>query len=94
MSSFDYSIMYKPGTNIVAADAMSRLPLQENLQVPMLGCTLHLMDYLDDTTVDSTDIRRHISKDPALSKVYQAVRSGTNIPERPIYSAFHQRDTN
>ena len=31
MSSYDYSIMYKPGTITVAADAMSRLPLQENL---------------------------------------------------------------
>ena len=34
MSSYDYSIMYKPETNIVAVDAMSRLPLHENLQVP------------------------------------------------------------
>ena len=31
MSSYDYSIMYKPGTNIVAADTVSHLPLQENL---------------------------------------------------------------
>ena len=57
MSSYDYSIMYKPGTNIVVADAMSRLPLQENLQVLTPGCIIHVMDHLDDTTVDSADIR-------------------------------------
>ena len=65
MSSYDYSIMYKPGRNIAAADTMSRFPLQENLQVPTLGCTIHLMDHLDDTTVDYADIH-----------IYQPLRSG------------------
>ena len=83
--------MYKPGTNIVAADAMSHLPLQEDLQVPTLGCIIHLMDQLDDTTVDSADIRRHISKDPLLSKVYQAVQSGINLPKGPLYSVLHTK---
>ena len=60
MSSYDYSIVYKPGTNIVATDAMSRLSLQENLQVPTPGYIIHLTDHLDDITVDSTDIRKRI----------------------------------
>ena len=87
MSSYDYSIMYKPGTNITAADAMSCL--QDNLQVPAPGYIIHMLDHLDDTTVDSADIRRPTSKDLIHSKVYQAVRSGTNLPEGPFYSAFH-----
>ena len=91
MSSYDYSIMYKPGTNIVAADAMSRLPLQENLQVPIPECIIRLMDHLDDTTVDSTGIRRRTSKDPVLSKICQVVPSGTNLLEGPLYSAFHTK---
>ena len=91
MSSYDYSIMHKTGTNIVTADAMCRLPQQENLQVPTLECIIHLMDHLDDTTVDSADIRRHTSKDPVLSKDYQAVWSGTNLPKGPLYSAFYTK---
>ena len=53
MSSYDYSIINKPGTNIVAADAMSHLPQPENLQILMPGCIIHLMDHLDDTTESS-----------------------------------------
>ena len=62
--------MFKPETNIVTADAMRRLSLQENLQVPTPRCIIHLMDQMDDTTVDSADIRRRTSKDPILSNVY------------------------
>ena len=58
---------------------MSCLPLQENLP----GCIIHLMDHLDDTTVDFAN--------PVLSKVYQAVWSGTNLPEWPLYSVFHTK---
>ena len=47
------------------------LPLQENLQVLMPGCIIHLIDHL----VDSANICRHTSKDPVFSKVYQAVWS-------------------
>ena len=83
--------MYKPGTNIVAADTMSHLLPQENLQVPTPGCIIHQMDHLDDTTVDSADIRRCTSKNPVLSKVYQAVQLGTNLPEGPLNSAFHTK---
>ena len=91
MSSYDYSIIYKPETNIDAADAMSHLPLQENLQVLTTGCIIHLMDHLDDTTVDSANIRRHTWKNPVLLKVYQAVQSGTNLPEGLLDSAFHTK---
>ena len=80
MSSYNYNIMYKLGTNIVAADTVSCLPLQENPQAPMLGCIIHLIDHLDDTAVDSANICRCTPKDPVLSKVYQGVQSGTNLP--------------
>ena len=46
---------------------------------------------MDDTTVDSADIHRCTSKDPFLSKVYQDVWSGTNIPEGSLYSVFHTK---
>ena len=91
MSSYDYSIIYKPGTNIVAADVMSRPPLYDNLQVLTPGCIIHLMNHLDDTTVNSADICRCTSKDPVLSKVYQALQSGTNLPKRLLYSTFHTK---
>ena len=45
--------MYKAGTNIVAVDVMSCLPIQENLQVSTPRRIIHLMDHLDDTIVDS-----------------------------------------
>ena len=91
MSSYNYSIMYKPGTNIVATEAMNHLPLQENLQVSTMGCIIHLMDHLDDITVDSANILRHTSEDPVFSKVYQTVQLGTNLPEVLLYSTFHSK---
>ena len=91
MSLYDYSIIYKPGTNIVAAVAMN---LQENLQVPTPGCIIHLKNHMDDTTMDSTNIRRRTSKDPVLSKVYQAVRPGKNLPKESPQLSVSYSDTN
>ena len=48
MSAYDYTIEYKPGSQIATADAMNFLPLQEILDVPMPGCVIHLMDYLNN----------------------------------------------
>ena len=49
------------------------------------------MHHLDDTTVDSADICRRTSKDPVLSKVYQAVRSGINLPETKLSGFYSPR---
>ena len=89
MSSYDYSI--------VAADAMSLLPLQENLHVLMPGCIIHQMDHLDNTTVDFANIRRCALKDSILSKVYQTVKlyDQEQIYQRgPSTQHCIQRDTN
>lgn len=40
---------------------------------------------------DSANIHRHTSRDPDLSKIYQTVQLGTNLSERPLYSAFHTK---
>ena len=72
---------------VVRNQPMLPLPLQENLQVSTPECIIHLMDHLDNTTVDSADIRRRIPKDPVLSKVYQAVQS----PEGLLLSAFYTK---
>lgn len=92
MSAYDYTIEYRPGSHIVTADAMSRLPLQEALDVPTPGCIIHLMDHLDNSTVDSTDICAHTRKDPILSKVVQATQhGGCNLPYDAPYLPFHAR---
>ena len=56
MSAYDYTIEYKSSSHIVTADAMSRLPLQEILDVPTPGCVIHLMDHLNNSMIDSIDI--------------------------------------
>jgi len=92
MSAYDYTIEYKPGSRIVTADAMSRIPLQEILDVPTPGCVIHLMDRLNNSMVDSMDIQNYTRKDPVLSKVLQAVQSGgNNIPQDTLYLPFRAR---
>ena len=70
---------------------MNHLSLQENLQVLMPGCNIHLMDHLDDTTEDSTNICRCTSKDQVLSKIYctGTINSTTTIEKLRCYFAMH-----
>ena len=43
-----YELIYRPGTSIANADALSRLPLQETVKVPMPEPVLNLLQHLEE----------------------------------------------
>lgn len=66
---------------------MSRLSLQEVLNVSTPSCITYLMDQLNNSMVDSNDIDNR--KDSILSKFVQAVRlGGNNLPHDTLYLLF------
>lgn len=79
MSTFDYKIEYKPSSRIVGVDEMSRLPLNEVLDVSTSVCEISFMDHFDNSMVDLFDIRTHIRQDPVLAKANQVRQVGGQI---------------
>ena len=83
LSTYSYTIKYRPGKEIANADALSRLsPLAQTTSSDrMPGDLLHLLAHLSTTCLDATEIKQHTDKDPILSKVRRYILSGWQIPE-------------
>lgn len=77
LTAFDYTIEHQPGEDNQAADALSRLPQETSISQRDEGPTY--IDFIDQKGVhfDCTAIKRETTKDKTLSKVFDAVRSGT-----------------
>ena len=58
LSAYNHQIQYKPGKDNSNVDALSRLPLPESpTSVPLPGETIFLMDTLEISPVNATQIR-------------------------------------
>ena len=94
LASYNYKLKYVPGVEIPNADCLSRFPVEEpGFQVPEVGEEVLLLEHMDYTTVNASDIRRWTDRDPVLSKVRQAILSAwrTDMDEaevemKPYYS--------
>ena len=82
LSTYEYTIAYRPGKDQAPADAFSRLPLQETrAEVPMPGDLLLLRDHLENVSpVSAEQIRKWTDNDPVLSQVRRFILHGW--PER------------
>ena len=68
LSSYEYTVIYKPGSQMVNADVLSRLPLPEMPEsVPVLGEIVFLMQSLQTSF---NQLRQWTAQDPTLSKVH------------------------
>ena len=77
VSSYDYSIHFKPGARHCNADALSRLPLPDKpKQVIIPGDTILLMETLNNSPTSSVDIARWTRREPLLSQVYKFTLDG------------------
>lgn len=90
LSAYNYTIVYRKGSEEAAADAMSRLPLQKSFtgdtQFRFLGSFMsiaspvnHLQSEIvkgQDLPLTSKDLARATAKDPVLSKVLELTLSG------------------
>ena len=86
LSAYNYRICYKPGSENSNADVLSRLPLPDTpSSVPIPGETVFLMDILQSSPIDVSQIRNATSKDPVLSKVRILVLQGwTYTPDKEL----------
>ena len=81
LSGYQYSIVYRPGSEQGNADGLSRLPLPTTPQdVPQPAETILLMERLEASLVTAAKIRIWTDKDPVLAKVRKYVLQGW--PER------------
>ena len=96
LSSYSYSVQYKPGRQLANADALSRLPLDPHSEAPaMEGDVLLLRDHLEGSVVTSKQIQQWTSKDPIMATVRKFTLQGW--PEsnqqrelQPFFNRHHE----
>ena len=97
LQAYEYTIRHKPGKQLANADALSRLPLPQQLQtVPVPGDINLVFQQLNMTPVTATDIKSETDKDPLLNKVLQFVRNGWPVDdptcEKDLQPYFKKKD--
>ena len=72
LSSYQYTVIYKPGSQMVNANVLSRLPLPEIPEsVPVPEETVFLMQSLQTSPVTFNQLRQWTAQNPTLSKVHR-----------------------
>lgn len=90
LSGYKYQITYRKGTLLGNADALSRLPLPEKVDVA--DC-INYFNFKDEVPIDFQEVAKCTQKDPILSKVYEYVLSGwpNSINDENLKSYFNKR---
>ena len=79
LSGYKYSLKYKQGCRIPNADCLSRFPLQiDEFEPPCVGEEVLLLEHVNYTNVNSSDIQRWTDRDPILAQVRSYVLKGWN----------------
>ena len=77
LSSYQYTITYRPGKKIANADGLSRLPLPEApSEVPYPGEVVFLLQTLQSSPITAEQIKHWTNRDPVLSRVRNLVSKG------------------
>ena len=74
LSMYEYTLKFKPTTQHANADTLSRLPLPENVTLPLSPETILLLEFLNKSLVTRDQIRIWTRRDPLLSKVTEYVQ--------------------
>ena len=77
LSSYNYSISYRPGEKLANADGLSRLPLPENpKESPIPEELVLLLDTVRTTPITVKQIKQWTDRDPILSRVRTLCQKG------------------
>ena len=94
LSTYEYSIQYRPGTTIANADALSRLPLEDqpaDKDIPMPGDVNFLVQQLSVSIVTASQIASWTEKD-VMSRVHHFIRHGwPDCCPDPSFQPFYNR---
>ena len=93
LGAYDYTIMYKPGSQHNNADLLSRLPLSDTRkEVPIPGETVLAMEMLFDTMpVTAKQIGTWTDRDPVLARLRDNVLKGWKDSTDPDLRPYQQR---
>ena len=93
LGAYDYSWEFRPGAKNADADFLSRLPVAgcPDMEVPLPGDTVLLLNWLDTLLVTSRDVRKATRVDPVLVQVLQWTMTAWPASVPPNYIAFTQR---
>lgn len=73
LSAYDYQIEFRKGSELIEADMLSRLPLQDPTDV---DSSINSFNMTDELPLSFQDIATATAKDPILVRVKENVRSG------------------
>ena len=80
LNAYNYTIVYKPGSDFPNADLLSRLPLPEVPKETLIPSEIHLLFHkLSYTPLTSKPIKIWTAQDPVLLKVLDLVLTGANL---------------
>ena len=94
LGAYSYTIQFQKGSENSNADALSRLPIQTNRSEPLKPAeVVHLMEYLDISSVASSQICLWTDHDPTLSNVKVWIVSGwpDDLPSAEEISLYIHR---
>ena len=74
LSTYSYTIRYKPGTHVANADALSRLPLPDKLDsVPVPADVQQMLNHLSECIIHVDQIKKLTDQDPTLSLMFEGL---------------------
>ncbi|XP_064479921.1 uncharacterized protein K02A2.6-like [Ornithodoros turicata] len=90
LSTYQYELLYKPGRDLLHADALSRLPLPACQEQPTVPAEVFMLEQAYSDLLTPTIVARATKNDHVLSQVFLALSRGEVIslgPEGYPYSA-------
>ena len=97
LSAYEYTIQYHQGTKIANADALSRLPLEDqplDKDIPTPGDVNLLVQQLSDSIVTASQISTWTAEDIILSRVHHFIHHGwpDHCPDTSFQPFYSRRD--
>ncbi|XP_054265657.1 uncharacterized protein K02A2.6-like [Macrosteles quadrilineatus] len=101
LAAYNFEVKYRKGVDLPHADALSRLPLQDDESLELEdnyvshveSCVqvINFCSVSDDSPITSLDVGRLTDKDPLLSRVRDFVLHGWREVQNPMLLPFQRR---